>query len=541
MCSLHGKILKELIRSRWLIFAAFILLIILHHYFVFLGLYDNDDINYARLSALISRGDDLDAYRDFHLTYRWVTIYATALLYKIFGINDFSSSAFTTLCIIATGLFIKKLTDRQPVKIYVLSLVLFFLNYSIIFFSHRLLADPAVCLFGIAAYYFYLKGKEDKYVVMYASASALMLLLMMATKETIILFLPLILVLLIQDIRKRAALKFWSVAAVVTAAGLGGYLLYFHITTGDWLYRYHVVLANAYFNGCSFDILPFSVTLDRITTGLWHSFLLNGDMIYLVTGACGFIFRKKIIPAGNGRNVATAFFVLLMSANFMTISATSYVPLCPDPRHFLFLFPFAAIPGAYMINAYLGEPKKYWLFPAMMLLATLIMFVSDGQEMTYIYLLFTLLLATALLGKINKKAIVAAACLCLLIRPAYDLYRNKYFYLADHRNIVRTFNSSHQAPAYVFTRDTKTAEISEYFLDFREGAVKFRPLWQRNRLRDINDNNSFVLVNAHTLAGIALRPEFRKLEKILQSGPMIIYKTNDPAVFKLVAAYPESP
>ena len=244
---MHGKILKELIRSRWLIFAAFILLIILHHYFVFLGLYDNDDINYARLSALISRGDDLDAYRDFHLTYRWVTIYATALLYKILGINDFSSSAFTTLCIIATGLFIKKLTDRQPVKIYVLSLVLFFL--------------------------------------------------------------PLILVLLIQDIRKKAALKFWSVAAVVTAAGLGGYLLYFHITTGDWLYRYHVVLANAYFNGCSFDILPFSVTLDRITTGLWHSFLLNGDMIYLVTGACGFIFRKKIIPAGNGRNVATAFFV----------------------------------------------------------------------------------------------------------------------------------------------------------------------------------------------------------------------------------------
>ena len=90
--SLHSNIVGISILVLAFIFLA-------NHFFGFFGHYGYDDMYYAALSQQVlahnfSLGND-------HYNYRWVTIFLTALAYKVLGVNDTASAlmpmAFTLL------------------------------------------------------------------------------------------------------------------------------------------------------------------------------------------------------------------------------------------------------------------------------------------------------------------------------------------------------------------------------------------------------------------------------------------------------------
>ncbi|MEP7257246.1 MAG: hypothetical protein ABI687_02635 [Flavitalea sp.] len=537
-------------RLRTWVFLFFLGVIVVHHLFVFLGFYGNDDINYARYAAMLAHGQSLTIQTADHFELRWLPIYTTAFFYRLFGINEFTTAAFGSISLALTGLYIKKLLRQAPLWTYILALILFFLNYRIIFNTHRLLPDTGICLFIFGAYYYYLNALEGARPIANAAVAALFIFLAIITKETIILPLPLFIFLFVRDFRCKQMNSFWATALPLLSALIFAYLLLFRINTGEWFYRYTLLQGNTYDSDCNFAGLPFSETFKRIGYYLWEAFLRNGDLLYLIFGLCGFFYRNKVMPSKAAREITLAFFILLLSANFMSISIKSYIPLCHDTRHYLFLFPFAAISGGSMLFAYIKEPRKYLPVLALPWLATIVLFSIGGGSIKFLYLLVSLLLLVLFFAGsiINTRKLTIGFVILLAgsmsLRPLYDLYHNEFSYYYDHKKLVtETFSGSGQ-DAVIFTGDDLTAAMSEYFLKYNSPSVLFKNLYATDSLSYIPANKVYLLINqaynkrmSTGVIELSRSGNSSAIRLICSSGPVYVYAVEDIKALEFLKPY----
>src|SRR5215471_16364260 len=325
------KIVTRYVRPKFILI-FFCLLLFLHVVFTFCGFYGNDDAIYARDAAdLINTGHF--AVND-HYSLRWITIIFTAFFYKLFGVNAVSSAMFSFICFVIGSIIIYKLIRHEELIIQLLVFTLFFLNYTVIFYAHRLLPDAGVCLFVLLAYYAYFRQRfiSSSSQVRNSIFFSVFIFLAVLTKETIFITFPLWISLLCSDIIRRKNYSFWISSVIAFSILFFAYSLYFKITKGDWLYRYHILQqANASY-GDGTGASSFSGTMQRIGYMLWQSFLLNGDMEYLIPAIIGIIYFRSVFRDEKIKHIAISFFILLLSADLMTFSPTMYAPLLPDPR-----------------------------------------------------------------------------------------------------------------------------------------------------------------------------------------------------------------
>lgn len=517
-----------------IIVSSFILLMLTHVIFTFAGFYGNDDINYVRYAAEvahngISFSPALDQYQ-----LRWITVYSTALFYWLFGINTFTSTLSSTISFALCGILLYKILRYEKISIYFLSMALFFFARSIIFYSHRLLPDPTMCLAVLWMYYCYRSYylKKQRYFS-YGIQFSVALFLAILTKETIIIALPLFLIFFLKDIFKRQNLQFWKIVILFSLIFSFAYLSYFKITTGDFFYRYSVLLRKSYFNECSFDKLPFIFTLRRIGYELWKAMLLNGDFLVLLPGIISVIYLKKIKPKVIEPIDIFSFLVLLACSNFMTISFSSYVPLCHSPRHFLFLFPFAAITGGPMLYAYFKQPVKFIALPLAFAITTLIIFSLNGGTTKYLYLLFTILLISCYLFSIKNKIFpftysVILFTALLFVNYAIDFIKPLYPYYWDEKEVIEKQFSGKNISATIFSNGL-SGELSEFFLKFKTGNLKFLSI---DSAKTINNGTLYFLLNGDLYSAAK-----NKLDSLMKSSEhsniFVVYRKNNVYLYKV--------
>ena len=521
-----------------MILAGFVMLMLLHLIFVFCGFYGGDDINYARYAAAAARGINFSTAADqFQL--RRVTVYSTAAFYKLFGMTAFTSSLSSFFSFIGCGIILHKILKEANLKIYLLSMALFFFSHSIVFYAHRLLADPAVCFASFWMYYsyrcYYVKEQHDfRYACYFTTA----FLIAVMAKETVLIIIPLFAVLFAKDLIQKKRILFWKYAAPLSTFAILLYLLYFKITTGDFLYRYHVLLSKSYFTDCSFDQLPFYYTLQRIGYELWKAMLLNGDLLIYLPAVAAFMYRKKI---GLLTPDALAFIILTFCANFMSISFTRYVPLCQDPRHFIFLIPFAALCGGPVLYHYFNEPKRFILLPLLMLAATAFIFMMHGGNTKYLYLLFTLLLVLVYLIskpfiKYSSVACIAACISIFSFNYLVDFIRPPYPFYGDQKKIIASFAASNPH-ATVFSADEVSGELNEFFLKFSTGYITFKPLVAA---KADQTGRVYLMLNAILNPAIKTKtdsllntPAGQQVKTIEQQNNIYLYEVNNNFLQKL--------
>ncbi|MEO7446243.1 MAG: hypothetical protein ABIT96_06515 [Ferruginibacter sp.] len=476
------------------VFLAFVMLLVVHLAFVFTGFYNNDDLNYARYAAGIAQDGILSVKAQNHYQLRWTVIFVSAFFYKIFGINAITSALCSFISVLLSGWLLKKIIHNYPPKVFVLSLVLFFFAHSILFYMQRILPDPAMCLAVLGMYTAYRTYRlKQQNPIRYGLLFSLAFILAIITKETIIIALPLFILFFLADIYYKKYLNFWYYTIAFSLLFVFIYLLFFKITTGEYFYRYYLLQSNNYLSQCSFDKLPFENTLRRVGYELWYAMLLNGDMLILLPALAACFYRKKISQyVMVDRLDVSAFFILLCSANFMTISFSNYVPLCQDPRHFLFLFPFAAIIGGPLLYAYLKEPAKFLLLPVFILIATGIIFYLQAGSTKYLYLLFFLILVARLVLSVlsSKRIIFNLSFLALIalffINYLADFIKPPYPYYQEHKEIINSHIRNLSRPAILVSPDAFTAEMSEYFLNFKPGKRAIISLDTATKIKGIN-------------------------------------------------------
>ena len=522
-------------RQKKIIVCSFILLMLVHVIFTFAGFYGNDDINYARHAAEVAHNgiSFSPAFDQYQL--RWVTVYSTAFFYWLFGINTFTSTLSSVISFALCGLLLYKIVRYKTTSIYFLSMVLFFFGRSIIFYSHRLLPDPTICLTVLWMYYSYRcfslkKQRHLWYGLQFFSALSLAIL----TKETIIIALPLFFIFFVKDVFKKQNFHFWKTVIVLSLIFSIAYLSYFKITTGDFFYRYSVLIRNSYFNECSFDKLPFIDTLRRIGYELWRAMLLNGDFLVLLPGIISAIYINKLELTGFQKKDIFSFLILLACANFMTISASSYVPLCHTPRHFMFLFPFAAITGGPMLNAYFKQPAKFIALPFIFALTTAILFAMNGGTTKYLYLLVTLLLIGRYVFSFIENKMLLYTCSLILFTALFfmnylaDFVKPSYPYYWDQKEVIEKQFSGKNTSATIFS-DGLSGELSEFFLNFKTRNLKFLPL---DSAKTVNGGTTYYLLNGD------LHPIMKnKIDSLMKknegSGISIVSQKNNVCLYKV--------
>lgn len=471
-------------QQKKLILAGFVAALFIHLAFVFANFYNNDDINYARYAAgIVNHGISFSPAAD-HYQLRWTVIFTTAFFFKLLGITSFASTLCSFISMACCGLLLKKIMREYKPVVYLLSLLLFFFAHSILFYMHRLLPDPALCLAVLWMYtsyrsYYLYEQKPFSCGLQFSFA----LLLAVLTKETIIIALPLFVLFFLRDVFQKKRFPFWKVAVSASIILITLYLLYFKITTGAFFYRYNILQLHSYFTECSFDQLPFRYTLQRIGYQLWQAMLLNGDMLLLLPALTAFIYRKKIPSLAAMASIdAWAFLILLCAADLMSISFSTYLPLCHDPRHFLFLFPFAALIGGPLLLAYFKAPRKFLWLPAFLILATGIIFYIKGGTTKYLYLLFTVLLLVRLCLSYAKsnaftyKAFIVATVLLFSINYFIDFIHPPYPYYQDHQKIIARSLARKNIDAKLFSSDGLSGELTEFMFGFNTGKLQVLPM-----------------------------------------------------------------
>lgn len=532
-------------QQKKLILAGFVAALFIHLVFVFTNFYNNDDINYARYAAgVVNHGFSFSPAVD-HYQLRWTAIYTTAFFFKLLGINSFASTLCSFISIALCGVLLKKIMQDYKPIVYLLSLLLFFFAHSILFYMHRLLPDPAQCLAVLWMYasyrsYYQQEQKPLRYGLQFSFA----LLLAVITKETIIIALPLFVLFFLRDVFQKKHFSFWKFAVVSAITLITLYLLYFKITTGAFFYRYTILQQHSYFTECSFDQLPFRYTLQRIGYQLWQAMLFNGDMLIMLPAIAAFIYRKKISSSAGIASIdAWAFLILLCAADLMSISFSTYMPLCHDPRHFLFLFPFAAIIGGPMLFAYFKAPAQFLLLPIFLALATGILFYLQGGTTKYLYLLFTLLLIARLAATLMNKStpwtyVFAGATVVLFtINYVIDFIKPPYPYYWDHKKVIDCSFGGQDITAKLFSADAPSGELTEFFLHFKTGNLQVLPM---DSVKPVNSGNLYYLLVGDINAAAKQKADsiFSKQNQthwtlINQQKNVFLYKIDDLILQKL--------
>ena len=356
--------------------------------------------------------------------------------------------------------------------------------------------------------------KGDKTQILSGVAFALSLLGALLSKETVILAVPLLAWWAVRDLVTRRRLRFWSAVILPGILLLAGYFLLTDFLTGDPAARWKALLDNRYVSFCDYASQPLRELLARITSGLVTELTHQGMMAGVILSLPALFLLRKHQESPALRFFSSTALILLLSANFMTITPLAYNPMCPDPRHYLFLIPVFAISGALSLEAF-HHNRPYWILTlAFSLLAALLILPVKSislyeQILPLAGLALLLLLFLTITGKsrdrstggekISRRALPLAILLLIAILAVKPLRYAEYARQVDYAG-QKEFVMKHILKGNfvrVITDDVQKRLI-RYYQGFRETHPE--PLnWEEATLLPDNDTTrTALLINGHT-------------------------------------------
>ncbi len=392
-------------KKQILIFMLFVGVLILYHVFGYIGHYGYDDMQYAKLANDFKNG--IIDYSD-HFSFRTTLLVLTSLSYSIFGVSDFASSLPAILISILILFIVFLILKGKGNKTLIIGLALTTLSRWFIFYSDKLMPDIYVALGVIGALYVihqYRYNNRNNRIIFYSILFNFFLLFGFMSKETIILILPLLLYYFATDVFQKKNAKFWIITIVIGLVLFLTYFLIIKLLTGELLKRFVAIANNSYLNLCSYDKQSFQILLKRILYEFFELIIYQGMAVGFIVVLAYMIGNKSLRCFKMNDSFSfwiTSSIILLLSSNFMSISLTSYSPMCLDPRHYLFLIPVISIPASIIINDYIETKKNKQLIIALTALLAVISISLQGNSFMHLYFPFFLIVAVYFFIPINR-------------------------------------------------------------------------------------------------------------------------------------------
>lgn len=494
-------------KKQILILIAFIGVIIIHHVFGYVGHYGFDDLHYAELANDFNNGiiDSSD-----HFTFRTSIIFLTSISYLIFGISDFASSLPSILISIAILFLIYNLLKDKGNLTLIVGLALTALSNEFLFYSDKLMPDIYVALSFFYTLYLihqYRYGDKKRNIVLISVLLNITLLFGFMSKGTIVLILPLLIYLVIVDFLQKKHIKFWIYSLVSGVLIISIYFLIIGLLTGDFFQRFEAMKNNSYLNLCSYDKQYIGILIKRILYEFYEMIVNQGMAIGFIF-VIAFLIKKKSLEIfkmkdSNSFWIASSL-ILLLSSNFMSISFTSYSPMCIDPRHYLFLIPIVSISAPLIIKDLILSKSLIFSIIAVFFPVTIISFFLAGNSFWLLYLpLFLLVLIYLFIknNRINQNVFVLAIVTVLLLKPIDMItYAIKVDYNEQKKTFIQYMSDADRNSVIITNRAQK--RLGDYYNNFNDNVTILRYSEVNGDSTDKRDKIMFMNYYTRYLSGL---------------------------------------
>lgn len=482
-----------------LIFIAFLFVF---HQFGYIGHYGFDDMQYAELAHNFLQGR-ID-FQD-HFTFRFTIIVLTSFSYLLFGVNDFASSLPTILVSASILFMVYRISKKQGSAYVFISLSLTVFCTWFISYSDKLMPDMYLAACVMLSFYLfhqYRYGETKRNSVIQGVLFSISLFLGFCSKGTIVLILPWLAYILIVDIKRNRDWSFWI---SVLISGIGLLALYFasiYAFTGEASQRFDAIASNAYLNRCSYDQQSIKILIKRLVIELPSLFMREGmitSFLFIIPYYIGKVFLKEKDSNNELNYAVNSSVILLLASNFMTISPTSYIPMCLDARHFLFFIPIAAVSASMVIPYIFNKMSSFISFIVLNLTIMFFMF----QEGNSIYWgIYGLVLILGIIFKFinirNLTWIFALAISAISFHSINGLfsYANAVNYDNQREQVYKEVLSIKE-PSYIITNEVQK-RLGKYYQKFDSNHPITFLSYNRFSQDTLKDWPIYILENKHT-------------------------------------------
>jgi hypothetical protein len=303
-----------------------------------------DDLHYAFLSSKMLNGSYDMFFANDIFSARLLVVGHQALWFKIFGINDFSMSMPSLCLLIILAWFVCfKCGLQKNIYTAVLGSSLIYFNPVVTTATSGNLPDVYIALIAVLVFYLIKKTIAQsikRQQIFTGTFAALLLIAGLFVKESIILIYAGTAIMLFYY-RHKISRPFFMALLTVFFVASGGYLYFCYLNTGNAFYHFVQIKNSLYFNPCSYNCLPKTALLKRLTITVPFNAIITGayPLLFLLP----VLFAYKKYKHEDTRFWKIALVSLGLLALYFPFSILPYTPLCHDMRQFFFLFPFAVI------------------------------------------------------------------------------------------------------------------------------------------------------------------------------------------------------
>lgn len=416
-----------------------------YHYFFHSGFFGYDELEYTKLASILLRGNwehNLNLY-----SYRWGVVIPLASLYKVFGIGDFANVLFSS--IILVGVVSIVLRCLKNYTFLEKSLAVSFLCLLPIHLMYLVKPMPDIVVelgfaFCFLAYLNLFNKGRPIFAALIFSIGAVFCFI---AKETFVLFYPFFLFFFVKDLYQKKNLIFWKWVVINLLLFLFLYFGFFQIAEGQAFIRVKALFHNRFQSDCSYHLQPTIELLKRLGYELWLCFT---RFQYLIPLAFTPLLKEKYqLKPWEKFTIKSLVFLLLIS-NFMTISYVHYIPLCDDPRHYIFILPIAAIVMAIGLKKVKQLDLTDRIIATCIILIQLIISYYFSFE-NHIWLFLPILIGITFAKFLPKTAVATLIILGLLSSSIQNAKYNLSVNYSDQKKLIE----------YVITGDKSAQIISD--------------------------------------------------------------------------------
>jgi hypothetical protein len=515
-----------------------------------------DDLHYAFLSSKILNGSYDMFFANDIFSARAVVVGYQAVWFKIFGINDFSMCMPSLSLLIILAYFVCfKCGLQKNIYTAVLGSSLIYFNPVVITATSGNLPDVYIALTGVLVFYLIRKNTgyttKQQYIITGIFAG-LLLLAGLLIKESILLIYTGTAGILFYYRHKISRLFLISLLTVFFI-GTGSYLYFCYIHTGNAFYHFVQIKNSIFFNPCSYDCLPKTALLKRLTITVPFNAIISGAYPLLLLLPVLFAYKPY-------RNFDTRFWKIALvslsvAALYFPFSISPYVPLCHDMRQFFFLFPFAAILYLHYLQSVsrLGQNFRSINIITGIFFATVTVIVflyspyNKWIVFCYSLLACSFMINIFLYKKLQQFVLYMIVPVILWLSTAYPLYKKAHPGYAALKKIQATLkqDAGYTNTYYFLNNDTRSHfalicqfDTTKQFLNLDTVQNGFKPFIAYQAQNALGNTETFkkgwLIVSNHYLENIDTG-KMRSINKLLaQMQPHI--ETNKTVVYYLTSA-----
>jgi hypothetical protein len=394
------------------------------YYFSFDGYNFYDDLAYMKYAYQLLTNT-------FHLTsdnfcHRFGLIIPTMLFYKLFGLNDITTTLFVLICWIGSVYLCFKVFSSSSLSLMI-AVILSGLDYYHLFFNNKVYPDMPVAFFTILGlYYLYQAMFISTSIIKNAFIIAVSLFAAFISKTTVIYILPFLLIHFISNLINNKNLKLWKWIIGFGFSIFSVYFLCYYYLTGSLFYVFTSIENSQYFSHSTYLGKGYMTLLSRLSIEPLLMFINCGMIIPIVFSMNS--LKKIFLKTTWNINDFESFWMLASLSIILmfwlgSISFRFYQPMDLNPRMIILLVPPLAILAGYNFPSILISNFKLITLGVVFLFISILcyMFIHPFKSILYGFISVTFFVIYVIKCQTFKELVfVVSLFLILSIQPIYN-------------------------------------------------------------------------------------------------------------------------